>query len=90
MELNILQPNCTIWILLNFEILSEDVMQDISILFSHTLELEKTEDVLIEIQKKDLLSLVKLRTVTSAVDNISLNNLLIGQKAKSFRRRNLN
>ena len=65
-------------------------MQDISILFSHTLELEKTEDVLIEIQKKDLLSLVKLRTVTSAVDNISLNNLLIGQKAKSFRRRNLN
>lgn len=90
MELNILTPDCTIWILLNFEILSEDVMQDISILFSHTLELEKTEDVLIEIQKKDLLSLVKLRTVTSAVDNISLNNLLIGRKAKSFRRRNLN
>ena len=65
-------------------------MQDISILFSHMLELEKTEDVLIEIQKKDLLSLVKLWTVTSAVDNISLNNLLIGRKAKSFHRRNLN
>ena len=48
------------------------------------------EDVLIEIDQKDLFSLVTLRTVPSVVDMISINNFVIGRKAESFRRENHN
>ena len=44
-------------------------------------------EVLIEIDQKDLFSLVNLRTVPSVVDLISVNNFMIGRKAESFRRR---
>ena len=48
------------------------------------------EDLLIEIDQKDLFSLVNLRTVPSVVDLVSVNNFMIGRKAESFRRENHN
>ena len=48
------------------------------------------KSVLIEIDQKDLFSLVNLRTVPSVVDLISVNNFMIGRKAESFRRENHN
>ena len=50
----------------------------------------RDEDVLIEIDRKDLFSLVNLWTVPSGVDMISVNNFMIGQKAESFRQENHN
>ena len=43
--------------------------------------------MLIEIDQKDLFSLVNLRTIPYVVDMISVNNFMIGRKAESFRRR---
>ena len=40
--------------------------------------------MLIEIDQKDLFSLVNLRTIPSVVDMISVNNFMIGRKAESF------
>ena len=45
------------------------------------------ENVLIEIDQKELFSLVNLRTVPYVVDMMSVNNLTTGRKAESFRRR---
>ena len=46
--------------------------------------------MLIEIDQKDLFSLVNLRTVPSVVDLISVNYFMISRKAESFRRENHN
>ena len=43
--------------------------------------------MLIEIDQKDLFSLVNLRSVPYVVDMISVNNLTIGRKAESFRQK---